>query len=103
VTIVDRREFQVVRGHAEEALAIGITEYQRAFRRRGRVYLSETGTVGQIVIEWEFASLAECEETWDAWRNDPDSAAFLKRWNAITEGSTRELLTLVESFDGVAP
>jgi len=79
---------------------MGITEYQRAFRRRGRVYLTETGTVGRIVIEWEFANLAECEETWDAWRNDPESAAFLKHWNAITEGSTRELLTLVESFDG---
>ncbi len=82
---------------------MGIAEYQRAFRGRGRMYLTETGRAGQIVIEWEYASLAECEETWAAWRNDPESAAFLKRWSAITEGSTRELLTLVESFDGSAP
>lgn len=98
--IVDRRVFEVVRGRAEEALALAIAENLRAFPGRNRVYLTETGVVGRIVFEWEYDSLAECEQAWAQWRNDPESAAFLKRWNALTEQSMRELLTLVESFEG---
>lgn len=98
--IVDRRVFEVVRGHVEEALALAIAENLRAFPGRSRVYLTETGAVGRIVFEWEYASLAECEQAWTEWRNDPEDAAFLKRWKVLTEQSARELLTLVESFEG---
>lgn len=74
--IVDRRVFEVMRGRAEEGLALAMAENLRAFSGRSRVYLTESGTVSRIVFEWEYASLAECEQVWAEWRNGPESAAF---------------------------
>jgi hypothetical protein len=62
-----------------------------------RIYTSETGPRGRIVIETEFENLTEYEEHWKKGYSLPENAAFEEEWFEHNEpGGGSEILHLVE-------
>jgi hypothetical protein len=62
-----------------------------------RIYTSETGPRGRIVIETEFENLAEYEDYWKKYASLPETSAFEEEWFELNEpGGGSEILHLVE-------
>lgn len=94
--IVQRCTFQV-KGRQRRAAA----ELARAERERigatFRIYLSYLGRYDTIVTEYEFEDLGAMETFWSEWFADPESAAFLEKWNNLLEAPrTNEVWIPVE-------
>jgi hypothetical protein len=96
--IVNRRTFIVKRGHLEEVAALVLAQQEGVDAERAfRLYLPDIGAFDKIAMEWEFEDLEEYRSSWDEWFSSPEAAAFMEKWNALTEtGGTNEIWTLAE-------
>jgi len=96
--IVERRTWNVKRGCMQELVALG-NSFIETTGSTVRLYTPTVGLGRQdtLVADHEFESLAEMESFWKEWFARPDTPAFLRKWEALTErGGTSEIWNLVE-------
>lgn len=94
--LMNRRTFVIRRGQFQEAVAL-MREAVQQSGGRGRILLPEVAPFDQIVVEAEFESLAAYEQFWNDWSAQPATAAFLERWQTVTEtGGTNEIWRVLE-------
>ena len=97
--IVNRRTFTVKVGHMDQLLAL-MKEAKEQFSgstRAWRNYAPEISPCDVVAFEWEYESLEEYERDWAEWGATPETAAFMEKWNQLTEsGGNNEIWRLVE-------
>jgi hypothetical protein len=97
--IVNRRTFIVKVGHMDQLLAL-MKEAKEQFttvEHAWRNYAPEIGPNDVMAMEWEYESLEEYEKDWAEWGATPEAAAFMEKWNQMTEsGGSNEIWRLVE-------
>src|SRR5215212_5339787 len=95
--VVHRMTLYIKPGHGREASELALLEIKRrGWQRAVRFYASKLGRFETLVMESEYANLAEYEQFWDTYWATPEAAAFAKKWHALEEtGSTDELWELV--------
>ncbi len=92
MTIVNRRTYIPKRGHVDEAITMLKAEETDLVKR---VYRSYYGQFDVVVMEIEFASVAEMETRWAEWFQTDYAKTFVPRWEEITEhGGTNEVWVL---------
>jgi hypothetical protein len=97
--IVNRRTFIVKPGKMDQLLALvnAAKEQFGTSAQAWRTYAPEIGPFDVVTIEWEYESLEEYERDWAEWGATPGSAAFMEKWNELTEsGGSNEIWRLVE-------
>ena len=94
MTFLNRRTFNVRAGKMDEILELLETEGKKIdFPGPVRIYVNHTGTFGTVILDYEFASLAEYETFWTDWFASDHWASIVPRWEALTgPGGTNELL-----------
>jgi hypothetical protein len=97
--IVNRRTFIVKTGHMDQLLALvkAAKEQFSTSAHAWRTYAPQIGPFDVVAIEWEYESLEEYEKDWAEWGATPESAAFMDKWNQLTEsGGSNEIWRLAE-------
>jgi hypothetical protein len=97
--IVNRRTFIVKAGYMDQLLALmkAAKEQFSTSAHAWRSYAPEIGPIDVVAFEWEYGSLEEYEKDWAEWGATPESAAFMEKWNQLTEsGGSNEIWRLVE-------
>jgi hypothetical protein len=54
---------------------------------RARIFTSSIGPFNVLVEDIEFENLSETEAFWADWWSDPDTTAFMKKWNDLVASS----------------
>ena len=94
--IVNRYTITVKQGRMGEAVEL-IKEMRKQGGYHGRLYQSHLGTRDQIAYEFEFEDYAAYDKFFTEWYAQPDTPAFLEKWNDMTKaGGTNELWWLIE-------
>ena len=93
--IVQRVTVQVKQGHVREFLALAKSQDSVLDRATKRTYTSNISPVHNIVaFELEFEDLGELDKTWAAWGADPDTPAYMEKWNKLVKDSGSEVWNL---------
>ena len=96
--IVNRRTFNVKPGQMDEIMALVRAETERiGMPPITRAYRPYIGPFDLLAVEWEFESLAQCDEFWTEWFAAPEADAFMSKFNElIAGGGTNEIWQLEE-------
>ncbi|MFC2077613.1 NIPSNAP family protein [Candidatus Bipolaricaulota bacterium] len=98
--LINRRTFNVKRGHTDEVVALLKAEAERSIRytHAFRIYTPETGSSEIVAVELEYESLEEYGRLWAEWSATPEAGEFSgEKWYNLTEGGyTNELWWLAE-------
>ena len=98
--IVNRRTFNIVPGKVEEVIEyLKVAGKEVDWLGNVRLYKMHTGTFDQIVLEYEFDSLAQYETFWTNWFASEAAAGFFQFWRQVSlPGGTNELFEMVVQF-----
>ncbi len=97
--LINRRTFNVKRGHTDEVVALLKAAVEQSGNTRAfRIYTPETGSFEIVAVELEYESLEEYGRLWAEWSATPEAAVFLgEKWYDLTEGGyTNEIWWLAE-------
>jgi hypothetical protein len=94
---VQRTEWQVKRGHVQEALALlREAKGKPNMPKLKRVYTCRIGQMSRIAYELEWESLGEWQRFLDAWNKTPEATEFWKKWDELVDVGSQEDWVLVD-------
>lgn len=92
--LVNRRAFQVKKGCMQEVVDMLVEN--RDPNDPYRIYVPKIGHFDVVAFEIEVENLEAYEKGWAEWEARPETAAFMEKWNELTEiGGINEIWTLV--------
>ena len=95
--VVERYVVNVKPGCQQELAALAREEGDRYPAVRIRVYTPVFGPLDTVATEWEFENVAAREAFWEGWWAQPETQAYMEKWNELVAGGgTDELWALEE-------
>jgi len=95
--LINRRTFTTKRGKLEEAVALLIEAQALIPDQPVRITTAEFGPFDTLVMDFDFATLADYERFWTGFFERPEFAETLARWYELIEpGGSNELWRVAE-------
>jgi hypothetical protein len=94
--VVERYTVNVRPGLLQELAALARREADRYPAVAIRVSTPVFGPLDTMAIEWEFENVAAREAYWDGWYAQPETPAFMEKWNELDAGGGTDELWAVE-------